>query len=138
MAAAESSDGHPLTGRDRPEFEVGRQGLRLVDLFAGCGGLTLGVAQAAHRYRRATEIILAVDSDKTAAEVYRTNFPKASAEVEPVEALFNGALGGKLTSAELDLSDGRRHAHVLVGGPPCQGHSDLNNHTRRDDPKNLL
>jgi DNA (cytosine-5)-methyltransferase 1 len=28
--------------------------------------------------------------------------------------------------------------HLLVGGPPCQGHSDLNNHTRGDDPKNAL
>ena len=27
---------------------------------------------------------------------------------------------------------------VLVGGPPCQGHSDLNNHTRRADEKNAL
>jgi DNA (cytosine-5)-methyltransferase 1 len=27
---------------------------------------------------------------------------------------------------------------VLVAGPPCQGHSNLNNHTRRDDPKNQL
>src|SRR5690606_34671016 len=25
-----------------------------------------------------------------------------------------------------------------VGGPPCQGHSDLNNFSRRDDPKNSL
>jgi DNA (cytosine-5)-methyltransferase 1 len=27
---------------------------------------------------------------------------------------------------------------LLIGGPPCQGHSNLNNHTRRDDPKNRL
>src|SRR5262249_6464722 len=27
---------------------------------------------------------------------------------------------------------------VLAGGPPCQGHSDLNNHTRRKDPRNAL
>lgn len=27
---------------------------------------------------------------------------------------------------------------MLIGGPPCQGHSNLNNHTRRDDPKNRL
>src|SRR4029453_9475753 len=27
---------------------------------------------------------------------------------------------------------------ILLGGPPCQGHSDLNNHTRRRDPKNAL
>lgn len=25
-----------------------------------------------------------------------------------------------------------------MGGPPCQGHSDLNNHTRRADPRNAL
>jgi DNA (cytosine-5)-methyltransferase 1 len=27
---------------------------------------------------------------------------------------------------------------LLVAGPPCQGHSNLNNHTRRDDPRNQL
>jgi DNA (cytosine-5)-methyltransferase 1 len=27
---------------------------------------------------------------------------------------------------------------LLVGGPPCQGHSTLNNKTRSDDPKNQL
>ena len=27
---------------------------------------------------------------------------------------------------------------ILIGGPPCQGNSDLNNHTRRNDPRNLL
>ena len=27
---------------------------------------------------------------------------------------------------------------IVVAGPPCQGHSDLNNHTRRQDPKNQL
>jgi DNA (cytosine-5)-methyltransferase 1 len=27
---------------------------------------------------------------------------------------------------------------VVLAGPPCQGHSSLNNHSRHDDPKNLL
>ena len=27
---------------------------------------------------------------------------------------------------------------LLLAGPPCQGHSNLNNHTRRDDKKNEL
>ena len=27
---------------------------------------------------------------------------------------------------------------LVVAGPPCQGHSDLNNHTRRNDPRNAL
>lgn len=28
--------------------------------------------------------------------------------------------------------------HLGLAGPPCQGHSDLNNHTRRADPRNAL
>jgi DNA (cytosine-5)-methyltransferase 1 len=27
---------------------------------------------------------------------------------------------------------------LTLAGPPCQGNSDLNNHTRRDDPRNAL
>ena len=27
---------------------------------------------------------------------------------------------------------------ILVMGPPCQGHSNLNNHSRRNDPRNNL
>ncbi len=27
---------------------------------------------------------------------------------------------------------------LLIAGPPCQGHSNLNNHTRRRDPRNDL
>ena len=27
---------------------------------------------------------------------------------------------------------------ILIAGPPCQGHSNLNNHSRRDDPRNNL
>jgi DNA (cytosine-5)-methyltransferase 1 len=27
--------------------------------------------------------------------------------------------------------------NLLIAGPPCQGHSNLNNRTRRDDPRNL-
>ena len=29
-------------------------------------------------------------------------------------------------------------ASLVVAGPPCQGHSALNNHTRHDDPRNDL
>ena len=29
-------------------------------------------------------------------------------------------------------------AHLVLAGPPCQGHSNLNNHTRREDPRNAL
>ena len=41
-----------------------------------------------------------------------------------------------MIDSEFTVSDPRFDA--LLAGPPCQGHSNLNNHTRRDDPRNEL
>lgn len=136
---AEDSDRELLRRRERPEFETGPNPLRVVDLFCGCGGMTLGVAEAAYRHGRSTEVSLALDADHDAATVYKHNFPKADVREATVESLLDGELGSdKLTRRERELRDQVPSTDVLVGGPPCQGHSDLNNHTRRDDPRNAL
>jgi DNA (cytosine-5)-methyltransferase 1 len=75
----------------------------LIDLFAGCGGLTRGFEDSG-RFRS----IFAVESDPDAAETYRLNFGDHIAEV-PIEDV-----------ASFPPAD------VLVGGPPCQGFSLLN------------
>lgn len=129
---------HPLLTRDRPEFESGNGAVRLVDLFSGCGGLTLGVAQAADAANVAVEIPLAVDFDSEAGSVYATNFPKASFRCGAVEEFVGPRVGAPVSDVERQVSEEVGEVTVLVGGPPCQGHSDLNNHTRRRDPKNAL
>jgi DNA (cytosine-5)-methyltransferase 1 len=131
-------DEHPLRERARPDFEGGEKRCRLVDLFAGCGGLTLGVAQAARTLGIGLDVVLASDVNATALDVYRTNFPKAHAVTGKVEAFFNGKLGKPVTVTEEGTQEQLKNVDVIVGGPPCQGHSDLNNWTRRDDPKNAL
>lgn len=138
MSGAEGSEPHPLRIETRPEFELGSPAFRIVDLFAGCGGLTLGVGQAAYDVGFALEVALAADSDSTAASVYRVNFPKAAVRVERVEQLFDGELGTPVTANERRCAEAIGLVQALVGGPPCQGYSDLNNHTRRNDPKNSL
>src|SRR5947209_411429 len=55
-----------------------------------------------------------------------------------VTRLLDGRLGGPRTKAERTLAKVTGHVDVLVAGPPCQGHSDLNNYTRRKDPRNSL
>lgn len=122
----------------RPAYEQGRRTLRLADLFCGCGGLSLGVAEATRRLGLGLDVALASDLDPDAAAVYRNNFPSADVREEAVEELFDGTLGARPSRAERTLAADVGRVHVLVGGPPCQGHSDLNNHTRRFDDRNGL
>lgn len=139
MSAEGTAEGHPLREIARPRLEDGAPSLTLVDLFAGCGGITLGISQAAHDHGIATDVALAVDFETTAIDVYRTNFPEARrVELAPVEEFFDGPLGTPLTFRETRTRESTGAVDVLVGGPPCQGHSNLNNHTRRVDAKNAL
>lgn len=80
--------------------------IRTIDLFAGCGGLSLGFASAGFK------LVGAVDNWEPAVKTYRRNFTDHN--------IFN-----------LDLSDVEESISVLsgltpdliVGGPPCQDYS---------------
>jgi DNA (cytosine-5)-methyltransferase 1 len=122
----------------RPRYEEYRPVVRIVDLFCGCGGLSLGIAEAARRVGLGTKVSMAIDSDEDAVAVYRSNFPRADVRCVPVETVFDGHLSAKQTKSEEAARDKVGPVDVLIGGPPCQGSSDLNNHTRRDDPRNAL
>ena len=127
-----------LVSKNRPDYEGAPSPLQLVDLFAGGGGLTIGVAEAALRTGRGTEVALAVENDDRAADIYGLNFPRANLVRSSVEALFDGELAAPFTASERGIALAVGEVDVLVAGPPCQGHSNLNNHTRRQDPRNAL
>jgi len=95
---------HPLRRRQRPAFESGAKSLSVVDLFAGCGGLTLGTAQAAHLHGFAVDVRLAVDFEEAAIRAFQSNFPSAKTQVAAVETLFDGELGSDLTAKELAVA----------------------------------
>jgi DNA (cytosine-5)-methyltransferase 1 len=107
-------------------------------MFSGCGGLSLGVAQACIDLDASLNIRYAIDFDEDATKVFKTNFPAAHVVNKDIETIFNGDFGEQPTQQEEKARDKIGSIHLLVAGPPCQGHSDLNNHTRRKDPKNLL
>ena len=87
----------------------------LIDLFAGCGGLTQGFVAAGFRP------VLAVEFDVSAAATYAANFG---------DVVHVGDI------AKLDL-DSVPKVDVVVGGPPCQGFSGLGLRNL-DDPRNKL
>ena len=112
----------------------------MVDLFCGCGGLSLGIVEACRQHKVTVEIAFAVDTDKDALQVYRRNIGSicARAECAGIEELFRGTLNARLSERERKLANEVGQIDLLVAGPPCQGHSDLNNHSRRLDRRNAL
>ncbi len=93
----------------------------IVDLFSGCGGLSLGAHQAGF------STALAVDVDPILSSSFPLNFPKASLVQRDVRSLDKAALKVLLPNG----ADG------VVGGPPCQAFSEMG---RRDakDPRRAL
>ncbi len=136
---ASTATSHPLRRSRKPILDAPRGVVRAADLFAGCGGLSLGLEQAAHASGVALDIALAVDFEPLATTVYRANFPEAhEVTTATVESLFDGDPGAPATDTETAVKEHLGEIDIMVGGPPCQGHSNLNNHTRRVDGKNAL
>ena len=100
--------------------------------------MSIGFREAARRSGKSAQFLLAVDSDPEVLRIYDRNLsPDRSLGVDAV-SLLDGILGAEPTATELELSTSLGAVDVILGGPPCQGHSDFNNHSRRWDPKNSL
>jgi len=130
---AAAFDGAWLRSATAPAVDADAPAVRTVDLFSGCGALSLGAAEACRALGRRFEPVLAVDIEPWAVQTYGRNFPGGQAVQDSVLSFLDP--DGPRAEA-LRAHAGR--VDLLIGGPPCQGHSDLNNHTRRDDPKNEL
>ncbi|MGK8204363.1 DNA cytosine methyltransferase [Burkholderia cenocepacia] len=138
-AEMQSDDKAFLRLQSRPLLEEDEGEISLVDLFCGAGGITLGMQEAAHAHKLRLAIKFAADFEARAIEVYRENFPDARAELVDLAQVFSQDVEATdFTERERELVRSVGKLDVLVGGPPCQGHSDLNNFSRRHDPKNDL
>ena len=129
-----------LSRKNRNYYFNSKQTLDIVDLFCGCGGLTLGVLEALYCNGISANIKLAVDKNLHALEVYRTNFRLSDNIVREADVaqILSGNLGESANKSEKDLIQNLENVDILVAGPPCQGNSNLNNWTRGDDPRNQL
>ncbi len=109
-----------------------------MDLFSGAGAMSLGAMHACQALGKTFKPVLAIDNDDTALGVYADNFGRESTMLADVSQILDRPLGASPSRGENVLRRRTGRVDLLIGGPPCQGHSDLNNHTRRNDPKNLL
>ena len=88
----------------------------IVSLFAGCGGLDLGLISAGHK------VLYATDIDKDCQKTYEYNIGNHF----HLEDIYN------LNTSKLPKYD------LLVGGFPCQGFSVANLYRSKEDKRNLL
>ena len=122
------------------------QPIRFMDLFSSVGGLSLGAMDAITAIGRRPVPMLAADVDEGALQVYKANVRPRTTITESVRQMLDFRVSGAGETAKFAyrpvVSDERLAAQenidLILAGPPCQGHSSLNNYSRHDDPKNLL
>ncbi len=97
-----------------------------IDLFSGCGGMSLGLEAAGF------DIAAAVEFDAIHTLVHHYNFPYGASICKDISKLSSDellkAVEEKGFSREIDL---------IAGGPPCQGFSHIGKR-QLDDPRNSL
>lgn len=112
--------------------------IRIADMFAGCAQMSLGASEACRAIGRRGDVVLAVDSYPAAVALCRRQYPDAVVKEARVEKILSGVLKMGLNLRELQLRRDVGPVDLLIGGPPCQGHSNLNNRSRRHDARNAL
>jgi DNA (cytosine-5)-methyltransferase 1 len=99
-----------MTKRPRP-------GTYAIDLFAGCGGLSLGLELSGF------ETLLFSELNKDAAATYQANRPDPSLKAYgDVYKLTNATLR---SLREEWRKEGIEDIDIVAGGPPCQGYSKI-------------
>ena len=96
-----------------------------VDLFAGAGGLSLGLEQAGY------EIAAAVEFDPIHAAVHEFNFPYGKTFCVDARKI-----SGETIRSQSEIGD--REVHLVAGGPPCQGISLMGKRAIDDSRNELL
>lgn len=92
---------------------------RTVDLFAGCGGLTLGFDRAGFR------CISAVEIDDLARQSHEINFSGRHPDTPYAAHADITCLDPVAAVSHLDSLQSETAVDVIVGGPPCQAFSRL-------------
>lgn len=98
--------------------------IRVIDLFSGVGGFSLGAIRAG------CELAAAIDLDRHAISAHERNFPSAKHARRRIQYLRAEDLSNLAQQGSTRL-DG------LIGGPPCQGFSTMGR-MRRNDARNKL
>jgi DNA (cytosine-5)-methyltransferase 1 len=105
----------------KPRYPVIRP--KVVDLFCGAGGLSLGFEQAGF------DVVLGVDQDGHHVATHERNFPYGVSHCGSVVDLTGDSIRTLIGDQEID---------VVIGGPPCQGFSHMGLRDASDSRNELV
>ena len=106
-----------------------RKKLKAIELFAGAGGMALGLQQAG------IDVAGLVEIDDSCLHTLAANQKKAFPKAEIIKADISKISGGQLLGWT-GIKKGR--LDLLSGGPPCQGFTFSNKNRSIDDPRSKL
>ncbi len=137
---------HLLGGTTRPVGSVPVRQVTAAELFSASGGLAVGFGSGMRDLGLRLVSEGALDQDAEALGVYAANHQTRIRSVTSASDIVDFRVSGVAGSAEFtyepEVIDPKwselRKLGVLLAGPPCQGHSNLNNRTRRADERNQL
>src|SRR3972149_9530279 len=97
-----------------------KRSLTAVDLFCGCGGLSLGLKRAGF------SVVGAVDCGPLSVETYRHNHPEVVVWKKDIRKVRPSAMMERLGLKRGDLD-------LLAGCPPCPGFSRIRTQNRPEE-----
>ena len=136
-----------LLGTEITRIGGTRGRIAAAELFCGSGGMAMGFGEACRELGLTFDSEACLDHDAEAVVVYAANHgsrvrsAKSASEIVDYQVMGSGPTAEFLYEPELIDPSWRQlvgQVDVLLAGPPCQGHSNLNNKTRRVDKRNQL
>ena len=127
-----------LRKKEAPPINKTGVTIKIADLYAGCGGLSLGAREACTVIGKQFQSTLAIEKELEPMRVYQDNFDCKYPIFSDITEIIDSDLGEEPSESEVNFMNKIGKIDFMVAGPPCQGFSNLNNHTRRDDERNNL
>ena len=132
IAKYSNTNRYPADEGKHPEV---RRRLKTLDVFAGCGGLSLGIEQAG-----IANSVWAIEHFEPAARAYELNNPNTTVILDDCNRVLQQVMDGHTTNGEGKALPQKGEVELMCGGPPCQGFSMMNNfsHSEYSKFKNSL